>query len=294
MGYLHINNLYKDQKIMLFKECYALEKIHGTSAHIQFVPPVTQASTGRLAFSSGGESHARFVGLFDEPSLFQKFIELGIRDREVIVYGEAYGGKQQGMSGTYGKDLKFAAFDVKIGNNWLDVLKAEEVCKSLGIEFVYYTKIPVTVEALNAARDADSQQAIRNGVGPGKKMEGVVLRPLIELTLNNGDRVISKHKRDEFMETATPRSIEVDPAKLKLLADAEAIANEWVTTERMRHVVDKIPGHAMEKMPVIINAMLEDVFREGKGEVVDSKEARKAISNRTVKVYKELLTSQIK
>lgn len=29
MGYLHISNLYKDIDILLFKECYALEKIHG-------------------------------------------------------------------------------------------------------------------------------------------------------------------------------------------------------------------------------------------------------------------------
>jgi hypothetical protein len=34
MGYAHINNLYKDQEILIFKHVWALEKIHGTSAHI--------------------------------------------------------------------------------------------------------------------------------------------------------------------------------------------------------------------------------------------------------------------
>lgn len=29
MGYIHIENLYKNRAILLFKECYALEKIHG-------------------------------------------------------------------------------------------------------------------------------------------------------------------------------------------------------------------------------------------------------------------------
>ncbi len=29
MGYMHIDNLYKDQTILMFRECYALEKIHG-------------------------------------------------------------------------------------------------------------------------------------------------------------------------------------------------------------------------------------------------------------------------
>jgi hypothetical protein len=32
MAYLHIENLYKARDIMLFRECYAMEKIHGTSA----------------------------------------------------------------------------------------------------------------------------------------------------------------------------------------------------------------------------------------------------------------------
>ncbi len=29
MGYLHIDNLYKNQTILLFKEAYCMEKIHG-------------------------------------------------------------------------------------------------------------------------------------------------------------------------------------------------------------------------------------------------------------------------
>ena len=36
MGYRHIDNLYKDQRILLFRECFALEKIHGTSAHVSW------------------------------------------------------------------------------------------------------------------------------------------------------------------------------------------------------------------------------------------------------------------
>ena len=57
MGYLHIRNLYQDQDILLFKECYALEKIHGTSAHI--------AWDGELKFFAGGCNHDRFCALFN-------------------------------------------------------------------------------------------------------------------------------------------------------------------------------------------------------------------------------------
>ena len=37
MSYLHIQNLYKDPRILMLREVYALEKIHGTSAHIQSI-----------------------------------------------------------------------------------------------------------------------------------------------------------------------------------------------------------------------------------------------------------------
>ena len=47
MGYLHIDNLYKNQDILMFKECYAMEKIHGTSAHVSFkAVPDQQATVG--------------------------------------------------------------------------------------------------------------------------------------------------------------------------------------------------------------------------------------------------------
>ena len=135
MGYMHIENLYRLQTILLFKECYAMEKIHGTSANI------TWDKVG-LAHHSGGEKHEKFVSLFDNSSIYAKFIDLGFKDRKVTIYGEAYGGKCQGMSETYGNALKFIAFDVCIDEtNWLNVPEAEAFCKSLGIEFVHYVKI---------------------------------------------------------------------------------------------------------------------------------------------------------
>jgi hypothetical protein len=317
MGYAHIENLYKNQWILLFKECYALEKIHGTSAHIHFNPPVTPTSTGRLTFFAGGESHNKFLSLFNEAELLKAFNNLGIPcDKSVTVYGEAYGGKCQGMSHTYGPNLKFIVFDVQIGDCWLNVPDAEQVAKKLGLEFVHYIKVSLAKATINGLgilivetslsgvdqqRDACSVQSVRNGVttaedymaGKGKKREGVVLRPLIELTMNNGERVICKHKGEEFKETATPRPV-VDPSKLKMLEDANAIANEWVTATRLQHVIDKIPGHCMEKMREIISAMTEDVLREAKGEIVESDAVKKAISKKTVEMYKNFLKSQMK
>lgn len=282
MGYLSILNLYKYQDILLFKECYALEKIHGTSAHISW-----KAAEKKVYFFSGGEKHTNFVALFDETFLQTMFQE-NFPDQDVKIFGEAYGGKQQRMSATYGPELKFVVFDVKIDKCWLNVPVAERVALKAGLEFVDYVKVSTDIEALNAERDKDSTQAIRNGCGTGKLREGVVLRPLIEVTTNNGERIMAKHKRDEFRETATPRMVSQE--ELQVLEDAKAIADEWCTPHRLDHVLQKLPQDIdLKQTKTVINAMVEDVYREGKGEIVESNEVTKAISTRAAMLFKKHL-----
>ena len=277
MGYLHINNLYKDQKILLFREVYALEKIHGTSAHVGLGP-----NSQPLKLFSGGEKYENFAKLFDHALLAERLAAIA---DDIIIFGEAYGGKCQGMKDTYGPDLKFVAFDVLLGRQWLEVPNAEDVCGKIGIEFVHYRRTSTDLQALDAERDADSVQAVRNGCGTGKIREGIVLRPPIEVSLKNGDRLIAKHKRPEFGETKTPRV--VDPGKLAVLADAERIADEWVTEMRLNHVLDKLGNpNEMRDTGRVIAAMLEDIVREAAGEIVDSKDARTAISTKAAKMFK--------
>lgn len=287
MSYLHIPNLYKDQTILMFKECYALEKIHGSSAHVRW-----NSKDKTINFFAGGESHTNFVKIFDVEFLKQKISEIFVTSN-VCVYGEVYGGSCQKMSLSYGKDMKFIGFDVKVNDVWLSVPNAHDVCNKLNIEFVDYVKVSTDLESLNRERDKDSTQAIRNGCGEGKLREGVVLKPLIELTTNNGERIISKHKRDEFMETKTPR--EVNPEDFKILTEAREIADEWVTENRMDHILQKLPQDInVQDTLVVIKAMLEDVYREAKGEIVESKEVSRAIMNKTSKMFIDRIKSNLK
>lgn len=282
MGYMHIDNLYKDQAILLFRECWALEKIHGTSAHVEW-------RDGKVRFSSGGESPVRFKALFDEAKLADAFAAIG--HPSVTVYGEAYGGSQQGQSKRYGKALRFVAFEVKVGDTWLAVPQAADVTSKLGLEFVHYVKVSTDLAALDAERDAPSEQARRNGVEGDQPREGVVLRPIIEVTRNGDHRIIAKHKRDDERETATPRKV-VDPSRLEVLTQADAIADEWVTPTRLAHVLDKLGDVGIERMRDVISAMIEDVTREGAGEFRDSKEARAAISRKTAEFFKTRLAAR--
>lgn len=285
MGYMHIENLYKNQTILMFKECYALEKIHGTSAHIAF-------KDGNLSFFSGGTNYDNFVSLFNKEELSERFAGKAI-PAPVVIYGEAYGGKEQGMSATYGKELKFIAFEVKIGDKWLNVPCAEAFSQNMGLEFVHYRKIKTTLEEIDEERDAGSVQAIRNGTGLHLR-EGVVLRPIEEFTLNNGARVVAKHKRDEFRETATPRKV-IAPEQLAILVKAKDIATEWVTHERLNHVLSKSnETWDITKTGQVIALMVEDVLRESKGEIIESNEVKREISKATALLFKQRLNESLR
>ena len=263
-----------------------MEKIHGTSCNIKYRKDLQE-----LRFFSGGAKHDTFVALFDEPVLREAFEALG--SEEVQVFGEGYGGKINGMRDTYGGSLRFVAFEVLMGHWWLSVQQAEEVVKSLGLEFVDYVKIRTTLKAIDEQRDRPSVQAVRNGMGDDKPREGIVLRTVIELHKNNGERIIAKHKREDFSERKTKQKV-VSPERLKVLADAQEIADEWTTPMRLTHILDKFPNAGMEQTGQIIKAMVEDVTREAKGEIVETKEARKAIGKIAALLFKARLKEQLR
>jgi hypothetical protein len=275
MSYQHIENLYRNQHILLFRECWALEKIHGTTATVRW-------SDGRIHLNPGGSDREEFVKNFDLQDLQERFEKLG--HPTVTVTGEAYGGKEQGQGWRYGDRLRFVAFEVQIGP-YLAVPQAHDVARKLGQEFVFYERVSTDLDALDAARDAPSEQARRNGVVGDKPREGVVLRPIIEVRMNNGDRIICKHKRDDERETASPRPV-VDPSQMTVLTDAQSIADEWVTPRRLEHVLAKLGPVDITSMRSIVDAMVEDITREGEGEIVDSRDARSAIGRKTVALFK--------
>lgn len=296
MGYFrHMDNLYRNPDALTLpdKECYAIEKLDGTSSHIKW-------KDGKIHLFSGGAKFETFKELFDED-----FIERGFRaqtlydlSQTITVYGEAYGAKVQGLPHRYGDKLKFAAFEVQVGDRWLNVPDAEWFATYLGFEFVHYVKIPCTEAAFNAERDKPSTQAQRNGMGE-QLSEGIIIRPLTERYREDGTRCIWKHKQDRVREMKTPRSL--DPDKNKVLEDARAIAEEFVVEERLRHVMDALATSygkttedlQIEDTPALIAEMLNDVNAECAGEFVRTKETDRAISKRAAVLFHAHLKSRI-
>ena len=289
MGYMHIDNLYKAQDILEFRKCYVMEKIHGTSAHVSYT------HKGKLKFFSGGAKHENFVKIFDQEALedaMKENLNNHPNVERITVYGEAYGGKMQKMSETYGKILKFVAFEVRCDRIWLHVPDAHKVVRNLGLDFVDYHLISTNIDRLDDYLYADSIQAIKNGQGAGRMREGIVLRPPFEVTKNDGSRIIAKYKRSEFSERQREPKV-FDPNKQKILKAAQDIANEWCTSMRLDHVLDQFENPNMKDTGKIIKAMIADIEREAKGEIVPSKEARKAIGKKTVELFEAKLKSSL-
>jgi len=297
MGYAKIRNLYSDSTIIdVFSWVFVQEKIHGTSVYVGYID-------GKLSFHSGGvQPHSSFVDLFNQEKLLKAFEELGHGpDVPIKIHGEAYGGKMQKMSHTYGPALKFVAFDVKIGDHWLGTDKADNVVRKLGLEFVHWVKGPEKGEDIFAFvdrwRDADSQQAIRNGMGSGKMREGIVIKAPVEVLLNNGERLMAKHKRSEFAEQKHPPK-KVDPERQQRIDDAREVADEYVVDMRLEHVLDKLVAVlkdensdeefklGMQHTPLVIKSMVEDIRAEEGGSIEWTQEVSKEIGKRAAILYK--------
>ena len=127
---------------------------------------------------------------------------------------------------------------------------------------------------------------------PLPRAHGVVRVPDGIWVVHTSHRVIVKHKGAAFSETKTPRPV-ADPAKLAVLTTASAIADEWVTPMRLEHVLQRVPADDMSAAPKVIAAMVEDVYREGKGEVVESREATTAIGRKTAELLKKYLMNRV-
>jgi len=288
---MHINNLYKNKDILLFKECYAMEKIHGTSANITFKPvKIDEVEHWKLVLFPGGEKYENFAKLFNEEFLLRIFCNTSI-SVETTIWGEAYGGRQQGMRDTYGDKLKFIAFEVTIGERWLNVPDTEEFCKQFEIEFVHYEKVSTDLELLDKLANSPSVQAKRNGIIGDKLREGIVLRPLIELRKNSEERIIAKHKNEKFKERE--HQPKLNQLTLEQYTETKKIVDEWVTFMRLQHVLDKFPSAELKDIPKIIKAMQEDVLREGKDEILiseNNKELFKEIGKKTASLFKQHLS----
>lgn len=112
---------------------------------------------------------------------------------EATIYGEGYGkGIQKGAG--YSESQKFVAFDVKVGETFLDIKDRGSICEHAGIPVVpCFGQMTIDEAILCVANGFDSRMP-----GATCPAEGFVLRPLVRLKDARGSRIITKIKHVDF------------------------------------------------------------------------------------------------
>lgn len=124
----------------------------------------------------------------------EEMFEQKFGEKEVILFGEGYGVKIQGVGGLYRSDVGFILFDVMIGGNYQPRSTVEDVALCFGLEIVPII-LRGTIE--EGIRYVKTHPTSTIGTAP---MEGLVGRPLVEMRDRVGKRVIVKIKACDFEE----------------------------------------------------------------------------------------------
>lgn len=202
-GYHKINSIFKrDLKTNKFTHEYSrpefeylkdcqwefTEKVDGTNVRISW--------DGNEVKFGGRTDNAqmpmplieRLQILFTKEKLASCFPEGG----EVVLYGEGYGGKIQ-SGGKYKPEVDFVLFDVCVGPWWLKREAVNEVAFNISIQAVPVIGYGTLAVAIDLVRDG-----LKSTWGDFIA-EGLVIRPAIDLTARNGERIITKVKGRDFI-----------------------------------------------------------------------------------------------
>ena len=120
--------------------------------------------------------------------------ELDMPQECVTFFGEGIGaGIQKG--GYYSDNKDFVLFDVNVNGVWLSRKSVKDIAIKLGCESSNVVFTGNLHEAIETVRHGNLRANWNN---EWYDMEGLVLRPHVELRTNRGDRIITKIKRRDF------------------------------------------------------------------------------------------------
>lgn len=209
VGYHKIDGLFKrdEQTKKLIEGCYRsdvveflkdntwefTEKIDGTNIRVVWDGHKVSFYGRTDAAMIPTELTNRLVELFGGEANEQIF-EQNFGEKEVMLVGEGYGAKIQGVGGLYKKTQDFILFDVMICGNYQSRDTVNEVAKMFNLDVV-----PIVLEGTiqDGVDFVKTNPPSTIGQAP---MEGVVGRPKIELQDRCGKRIITKIKVEDFKD----------------------------------------------------------------------------------------------
>ncbi len=257
--YPHIDNLTSNSDLYLLKEVVCTEKVDGTNARFGLVEG---------QFLVGGRNI--IFGPNDDPFGFHSWviendIEARVRrafpdDPTVTIFGEWFGpGIQKGID--YGKERRFAGFDICFGKNWADPYEVHEFFAKMDLPTVPIVyRGPMEQEYIDNLRGWTTRVGMQK---EGNVWEGVVITPPRILRDRWGGRLIAKAKNPTFSEVARAPK---EPKPGVAQEDVDALL-AYCTPERLRHVLTALREQGVDVTTQkttgeVIRAMIEDVLRE--------------------------------
>lgn len=128
----------------------------------------------------------------------EELFEQTFGEKNVILFGEGYGGKIQGVGGGYSPNETFILFDVLIDENYQTREWVEKTAQMFGVKVV-----PVLFTGpLQTGIDYVCGHPKSVIAAEDIYMEGIVARPKVELKDRCGNRVIVKIKWNDFKDFA--------------------------------------------------------------------------------------------
>jgi len=263
-AYSSIENSYRGKDVGRIRneefdkvEWVALEKVHGANFGLWIIDGKIVPSK-RSSFADGSFYGCQSVVEAMGP-LVLKLAEHGV----TVVYGELFGGGiQKGIN--YGAK-RFAAFDMKIGDQFVDYDKFVELCDLVGL--------PRCVEIARGSFDDilaidPAFPTKMSDCGATDIAEGFVMKPVKNSYLRLGDRIILKKKSPGFSERTsekTPR-----PPKEPLTELQQSIfdaAQAYICDERIESATSKFGERDFNP---VLTEVLSDIYRELEKDGLDS------------------------
>lgn len=167
------------------------EKIDGTNIRIMW--DGHKITYGGRTERSSIPAHLmnKLIELFGNDETEQLFEQI-FGEKEVILFGEGYGAKIQGVGASYRSDVSFILFDVMINGNYQSREMVETAAKQFNLEIV-----PIIFEGTLDDGVAYVRTKPMSTIGTAP-MEGLVARPKVELQDRCGNRLIVKIKVKDF------------------------------------------------------------------------------------------------
>lgn len=287
--YPHTESLYKHAEILDEKEVVVTEKIHGTSGRLGFVEGNFIVGSRKTTLSAEEDNYGfyKWLQALCIPQKMEEKIAPELKQKGIIFCGEFYGSSIQSEI-KYRDDKDFLVYAIRIGEDFIPWDDIAPLCAGLAIGVVplLYRGKP----------DKDTLIALREGpsvINPKEPREGMVVIPATPKRDRRGEWMIYKLKSPQFEERASLKKSKPDLDNTKFLT-VKAFANEYVTEQRLSHVIDHLKEQGIEaktisEIRLVLEEMSRDVKREGEAQLpegIDWNLIAREVTRQTAQMYR--------